>query len=134
MAIGNLIFFGVLLISLFCTSLTNGSKCSLKEDIVQCACNGSETKITEVFKEDLKHFPNTKGIRFIDCNIDVTKSIYDLSIHKSVQFYQEKCVCKALNMRQPSKSSKVRLEILVIKIVNTSYHEFCFVNLGTKNY
>ena len=127
MAIGNLIFFGVLLISLFCTSLTNGSKCSLKEDIVQCACNGSETKITEVFKEDLKHFPNTKGIRFIDCDIDVTNSTYDLSIHKSVQFYQTKCVCKALNVRQPSKSS-------VIKIVNTSYHEFCFVNLGTKNY
>ena len=119
MAIGNLIFFGVLLISLFCTSLTNGSKCSLKEDIVQCACNGSETKITEEFKEDLKRFPNTKGIRFIDCDIDITNSTYDLSIHKSVQFYLKKCVCKALNVSQPSNSSKVRLEILVTKIVNT---------------
>ena len=119
MAIANLIFFCIFILLLFCTSLTKESKCSFKEDIVQCACNGSETKITEVFKEDLKHFPNTKGIRFIDCNIDVTKSIYDLSIHKSVQFYLKKCVCKALNVSQPSNSSKVRLEILVTKIVNT---------------
>ena len=112
---------------LFCTLLTNASKCLLKEDIVQCACNGSETKIVEKFKEDLKRFPNAKEIRFIDCDIDVTKSIYNLSIHKSVQFYQKKCVCKALNLRQPSKSSKVILEELVI---STIINHDCFVNIG----
>ena len=108
MAIANLILFAIFLI--FCSLLTNASKCSLKEDILQCACNGSEIKSIEKLKENLKRFPNVKRIRFIDCDVDNTNLTYDLSIYKSVQFYHKKCVCKALNLRQLSKSSKVRLE------------------------
>ena len=107
---------------LFSALSTKGSICSLKENIVQCACNGSETKTIEEFKDDLKCFPNTKEIRFIDCDIDVTNSTDDLSIHKSVQLYQKKCVCKALNLWQPSKSSKVKLDKLVITyVICTNY-------------